>query len=77
MESSDPSFTQTELDQALAEQAYGLKGYKVTKRTPLESTAEVATLEGVTFDVSLTSRGYQVCSRLLLLCSMLIVHIAS
>lgn len=60
MTSSQESFAQTELVQALTEESYGLKSFEIIRKTQLESAAKVTTLEGDTITISLTSRGYQV-----------------
>lgn len=58
--SQQPSFTPGELEDSLREQSYGLKSYRLVKKSALESTAEVITLEDDTVTVILTQRGYQI-----------------
>ena len=62
-----PSFTPGELEESLREQSYGLSSYKLLKKSPLESAAEVITLEHETVRISLTQRGYHVSTTPLLL----------
>ena len=50
----------SELASALKENSFGLKEYRVTQETQLESTATVVLLEGDTITVSLSPRGFQV-----------------
>ena len=59
MDSPVESFAQAELERSLTEQNYGLKKFEITKKSLLESTAEVTTLEGDTVVITLTPRGYQ------------------
>lgn len=62
MDSSEVSFAPAELEQALKEQAYGISSYEISKKSPMESIAEVITLEGEHIRLCLTPRGYEVSS---------------
>jgi hypothetical protein len=55
-----PSFYYTELNKALAEQAYGLAKFDVSSSTSHEAAASVTLLEGKTIRITLSARGYQV-----------------
>ena len=63
MDSLGPSFASSELEQALKEQIYGIKSSIIIKKLPMESTADVVTLEGSTVRIRLTPRGYEVSLR--------------
>ena len=52
----------SELASALKENSFGLKGYQVIQETQLESVATVTLLEGDVVTVSLSRRGFEVCS---------------
>jgi len=56
-----PHFYYAELTRALAEQFFGISSFTVNPPTsPLEATAVVNLLEGMTINISLTSQGYQI-----------------
>lgn len=61
---SSTNFAANELVRALAEQTFGIESFEIKEGnvTEHEATAEVQLLEGTTVEISLTSRGYQVCN---------------
>ena len=60
MSSAPPSFPQVELERALSEQTAGISSFQLVTYTEHEAAALVETLEGPTFMITLTSRGYKV-----------------
>ena len=61
-ESEPHDFMHEELVRALSEQSFGISKYEVISSSPLKATANVALLESDIVTVSLTGRGFQVCS---------------
>ena len=61
-ESEPHNFMHEELVRALSEQAFGITTYKVLESSPLKATASIVLLEDETILISLTGRGFQVCS---------------
>ena len=57
---SSASFYKTELEQALSEQTFGIRGYNLGMFTAYDARATVDLLERVQIDVILTIRGFRV-----------------
>jgi len=59
---SPATFPESELDQALSEQSFGITSYEIQSVSQLEAEARVVLLEGDSIRITLTSRGYEVVS---------------
>lgn len=58
---SPTTFCHLELDRALKEQAFGIKGFSMVSSSNDQATALVALLDGPKISVQLTPRGFAVC----------------
>lgn len=55
---SPSAFYAQELENALAEQSFGIHNFKITTASPLQCSASVTLLEGNTIQITLKNCGY-------------------